>query len=685
MRRLDPQIHRLAALSLGLVGVGLGLLPGAVPAAHATPVVRAVSPEVGPARAAEPASPGVFGRVVGDIDPLPQARVYAYQLADLSLHQVQTNESGRFRFSDLPAGLYKIIAHKSGFVPAVVMLTRAREDAQQFLELQLAERTGAAAEEGDDFWAVRDRIPPDVLREITRPDNITSVRLADSPFRGVDPGVLRFATEMEAMTGVEHVPAVGGDALLTGGQVGVEGNMGSVRVGVSGDYWRLGPAGSYEDTGGQMRHIALQLEGGPARIGVSTRAQRVEGNEGEPVDFEVHRLSWGQQISETSRAHLATQYTSQQNYYSQSWIVPVEIPEQSSSWEVEGSYTLEPTDRLSFQTGVRYRDREVGVESAQFGDDAALLHDERLDLFGRSGVRVRPAVLVEYGLYTTLRDGSLSLIPQGGLVMQLGNHWQASALLSHKLSSEEVPGPRDFVPAFYHESSACTQGEESCYKLQLTRSGEGDSSFSVGAVHREIGETLRLFFNDDFFNHLESLYLVQGDEVPEVQMGFTRRITPKLLARFESNAGSGGGGIFYATDRSAYENSVRYLVTSLDTHYQGTDTGLFISFHHLEQELAPLPALPAGVQSGYPGFVLTGTPGNGLSGKAATREAVVPRLELQRLQLMLTQDLNILLNLAADWAVKLNMEVSRGNPLSGSDIDDEEIRRRILGGFAVRF
>jgi hypothetical protein len=54
---------------------------------------------------------------------------------------------------------------------------------------------------------------------------------------------------------------------------------------------------------------------------------------------------------------------------------------------------------------------------------------------------------------------------------------------------------------------------------------------------------------------------------------------------------------------------------------------------------------------------------------------------------MLTQDLNILLDLAADWAVKLNMEVSRGSVLFGSDSpqDADELRRRILGGFAVRF
>lgn len=676
MRPFERQLSRLAALSLGLAGLSLA---GASPAA-AVPV-PAPSPEIGPIRAAdvERAAPGVFGRVVGEVDPLSAARVYAYQLADLSLHQVETNRAGGFRFPDLPAGLYKIIAYKAGFVPAVVMLTRAREDAQQFLELQLATRAEGAAAEGDDFWAVRGRIPPDVLREITTPDEVTSIRLADSPFTGLDTSRVRFATEMEAMTGIQQVPSLGGEALLTGGQVGVEGSMGGVRVGLSGDYWRLGPGGSYDDTGGQVHQIGLQLEGGPAEMTLSTRSQRVAGEDEEPVDFEVHRLSWRQEIGERSRTHMAAQYTSQANYYfGQGTIVPAEIPRQSRSWEVEGSYTLDASERTSFQTGVRYRDREVGVADAEgFGAGASALHDERLDLFGRSGTRVRPSVLVEYGLYTTLRDGSLSFIPQGGLVMQLGEHWQASTLASHKLSADGAAGPRDFVPAFYHESRACTQGEESCYKLLLARRVGEESSFSVGAVHREIGETLRLFFNDDFFNHLESLYLVRGDELPEVQMGFTRRVAPKLLARFESNVGSGGGGIFYATDQSRYENSVRYLVTSLDTHYQGTATGLFISFHHLEQELEPL------ADDGTTGLA-GGPAGQGVLVGEGSLEPF-PRLDLQRLQLMLTQDLNILLNLAADWAVKLNMEVSRGTGLSGPQTDDDELRRRILGGFAVSF
>lgn len=665
MRTTERQLQGSQTRSLTRSIAALTLLVGA-------PALAAAAPDPAAAGSVDRRDAlGVHGRVLGEVEPLAAARVYAYQLADFTLYEVTTNDDGRFRFSDLPAGLYKIIAHKAGFVPAVVMLTRAQADARQFLELQLASEASGDVRAGEDFWAVRDRIPADVLREITGPEEAAGLRLGDSPFaRETGVSMASFATEMEAMTGVEQL-AARGEALLTGGQVGLEGRMGGLRVDLSGDYWRLGPAGHYAETEteGQVRQIALQLEGGPATVALSTRSQRLVGTDDEPVDFETHRLAWTQELGERSRAHLSAGYSSQTNYYSQSAIAPLEIPRDSNTWEVEGTYTLEMTERATFQGGARYRDRRVGVATAEaFGEDDPTLHDERLDLFGRSGVRVKPAVLVEYGLYTTLRDGSLSLIPQGGLVLQLGDDWQASTLVSQKLSTEEEPGsPRGFIPAFYHESSACTQGEETCYKLLLTRRNGDESDLTLGAVHRKVGETLRLFFNDDFFNHLESLYLVQGDELPEVQFGLTRRVAPQLLARIESNVGSGGGGIFYATDRSRYENSVRYLVTSLDTHYQGTATGLFISFHHLQQELDPLE-------------------GQGASSGLHEGADRIPKLELQRLQLMLTQDLNILLDLAADWAVKLNMEVSRGSVLFGDETADaDEVRRRILGGFAVRF
>jgi len=244
------------------------------------------------------------------------------------------------------------------------------------------------------------------------------------------------------------------------------------------------------------------------------------------------------------------------------------------------------------------------------------------------------------------------------MVLRLGQNWQASTSLSHTVHQQDDMVLSDFTPTHIQDQEGCSH-EESCYELMLSRkSGAGnDGSMSIGAVHRRFGDTLRLYFNDDFFNQLESLYLVRGDSLPELKFSLTRRLSRSILTRLESNLASGGGGILLAEDANSYENAVRYLVTSLDTRFENTSTGVFFAFHHLEQELDPLDSL----------------------------SQVAHQMELDRLQLVLTQDLNVLHRLASDLALHLNMELSRGAAPGSSVYDEEELRKRVTGGVAVRF
>jgi len=108
----------------------------------------------------------VSGRVTSAEAPLPVSQVYAYQLGDLTLRKVTTDESGSFVFHDLPSGLYKIIAFKPGFLPGIALLSRASAQAVQFLEVELKSRDEAAADSKADFWSIRQQIPTDVLRHI---------------------------------------------------------------------------------------------------------------------------------------------------------------------------------------------------------------------------------------------------------------------------------------------------------------------------------------------------------------------------------------------------------------------------------------------------------------------------------------------------------------------------------------
>jgi len=380
------------------------------------------------------------------------------------------------------------------------------------------------------------------------------------------------------------------------------------------------------------------------------------------VDFENYRLAVSHDLGERGRSDFLAQYTAESNFHRHGWMDPQTIPEESRSWRLEGTYTTDLGDRSSLQTGVRYRERSSAFG---FAADGGLLapDQQRVDVFGNAGLQLQPSVVVEYGLYSTMRDGSLSLSPRGGMVLQLSPSWQASAAASYKVHDESAFDTDYFMPSLRGADDlddACEQNDGHCYQVVLTHQSGDDNSLSLGATQREFDETQRMYFSDQFIDRYDSLYLVPGDEMPEVQFAVSRRLSPSVVTRLQSNLAEGGGGVFYATDSEAYENQVRYLVTSLDTHFDGTSTGLFIAFHHLEQSLQAIE------DDGRP----------------------APQLEVERLELMLTQNLNVLVNMATDMALQLNMQVSRGSwPFlsEASQADREELRKRLVGGIALRF
>jgi hypothetical protein len=612
---------------------------------------------------------GVGGRVLGEAAPLAAAHIYAYQLADLSLRKVKTDAQGNFLFQDLPAGLYKVIAHKAGFMPAVIMLTRTTAQTYQFLELQLAQRqAGKGQEEEDDFWAIRARVPADVLRDIERDEN--PFEIASFGPQSSASLTTSFQTEMQALTGFDQIGA-GGGGQLSGAGLGFQGQVGQVQVGLQGRFSQLssgslqGPTSAPSPTA-QASSLAIDVSRGPgSRVSILSFNNRMDtgafldesGINPGPVDFEHYQVNWSQEVGSNGRSEFAAHYTAENNFHRHGLINPLAIPEASQTWRIEGAYTIDFSDRNTLQSGLRYRERQFG-----FGDlDRPGKAYERqalssIDLFSRGGVRVQPAVLMEYGLYSTLSDGSLELTPQGGVVLQLGSNWQLETSAARRVYTDPSSGP-DFLPTLFAQRDLCEQGSEACYEVNLSRKDEEDDTLTFGAVHRTVGDTLRLYFSEDFFDRLESLYLVRGDKLPEVRFGFRQKISPQVVTTLDSSVAAGGGGTFFGANGQSYENQVRYMVTSLDTQLLASSTGIFVAFHHLEQQLDSM----------------------NVAGRTDSQ------MELERLQLVLNQNLNILLDLASDWTVQLNMELSRGGTSSSQTVADDRVRSRILGGIAVKF
>ncbi|HVS02253.1 MAG TPA: carboxypeptidase-like regulatory domain-containing protein [Thermoanaerobaculia bacterium] len=609
-----------------------------------------------PAAADDSESAGVLrGKVTVDAAPLGRATVYAYELARLSMIKVSTDADGRFHFADLPAGVYKLIAYKPGFAPAVAALSRAADDARQFVELRLQPETVGGTRQGESYWSVRDAVPPDVLHDI---HNAELLELGATPAAQAR----AFTGAVQAATGVDQGGS--GQAHIASAGVGMEGRIGPVALDINGEFWQLsGHADPLLAVTRESEAAALAVrmlgvgEGHLQVTTVSRRAGSVDAafSAGES-DFERYRLEWSQPMGERSHSRFLAQYTEQNNFYREGPRVPREVPLTSRAFNLEGTYQVELSDHAALETGIRYRER-AGAFPA-YGEPVP---ERALELFAKGGHRVQPSVLVEYGVFTQMQDGSLALAPQGTVVVQLDSRWQAVGTVSRRLAGDPKETLGAFAPVLFNQAAGgCQELDQHCYRLVFARQGDDPGELvSVTAIHRQVADTLQLYFNDDIFSRMESLYLVQGDEIPELQLVLSRRLTPRVLARLESNFGEGGGGVLYATDASAYQNRVRYLVTSLDTRFQVTSTGVFLAFHHLSQDLDPL---------------------------APAVDDEASAMELERLQLMLSQDLNVLARLAADWAVHVNLELSRGDlPFSLGDAEADEIRRRVTGGLSVKF
>ncbi len=618
-------------------------------------LLTAAGASAGPRNAGEAGQrAAVKGRVFSGPEPVAAAKVYAYEVATYAMRKVKTDRHGHFLFASLPAGMYKIIAFKEGFVPTVEPLLRHKPQLHQFVEIRLRQEAVGDVREAEDYWTVRSRVPPDVLRDIQGLARLGETAAFAGARLSADS---RFGGQMLLHSGVESLGSAYGNTRLTTAEVDLDGKIGDTTVGLNGAHQRLTPDETGTLPDGQVQTVDVGLASPQiSNLSVSSTTAQLPTQSGSgmlPVDLERYQLRWNGQTGSRGRSGFSAQYLQESNFYRVGWLDPAAVPGSSRTWDVQGFYTGEIDERTSLQAGVRYRQREGEPLAGSGLEDG----EETLGLYGLAGSQIQRGVVVEYGLFSSVRDGGWSLMPHGGVVVQLGKDWRARTAFSRRLEDrpeELLPG---FSTAFYNDTMTCQEAGEACYEVTFARGdGEEIDSFSVGAVHREFAETLRLYFSHDFFTRLESLFVVEGDAVPELQFSMVRRIAPRVLAKLESNIASGGGGIFYATDDQSYENEVRYLVTSLDTRFQTTSTGVFVAFHHLEQALNPLDR---------------------------TAETA-SEIEMQRLQLMLTQDLNVLADAASNWAVRLNVELSRGATPYTLTTDDE-LHKKLTGGISVSF
>jgi Carboxypeptidase regulatory-like domain len=618
-----------------------------------------------PAPARAEAGPGVAGRVLADTQPVADATVYAYQVVEKTLRQALTDGSGRFRFADLPAGLYKIIAHKSGFAPAVTVVTRRAADENQFVQVELP--AGEDPGDAESFWELRGEVPSDVLRDLEAPlsDQVVSLVPAES-----DAATLasRYLTQVAASTSMSSAIS-DTQAQIVSGQVGLRGRVGKMDLAVNGDFRSLGrDARLAEPTGPSLAGEATALKVALAapeagRFDLAAETHRVVTTTGaseSPVDFERFQFRYRRDLGDDSSTALMAQYVDETGIYGGRRVHPQDLPLASRALRLEGSYARDLGDDTKLRAGLRYRESVFDYATRRAGVTGDPVLDRSVDVWSFADWNIDPTYVVQYGLFTTAHDGVVSLAPRGGLVVHIHPDLQLSASATKRIAVSEDPSVLgEFVPTTLGSALACEDAEASCYELQLLH-GDGEANHvQIGGSWREFDRTVRLFMQDDLFAADEGLFLVPGDQVPEVHATVRRELGDTVVATLTTSYADGGGGAFRAANQRVYRNDVAYMTTSLDTTIRPTSTGVYIAFHRVQQ---------------------------GLERYTRGRLRPATSAQLDRLEIAVSQNLAGLFHFASDWAVRVGVELLRGDTLFDTlPVDSSELRHRVTTGVAVRF
>jgi hypothetical protein len=609
---------------------------------------------------------GVEGRVVLRESPVSEARVYAYQLVEKSLHKVLTDDSGRFLFESLPAGIYKLVAHKAGLQPAVLLLQRDAAENPQFVELVLTEQT---APEVTNFWTVRSEIPGDVLRDLegmseveaSSPSQLASLKLGSETTLDS-----RLLTEVSATGGVHDVTPTT-SARVAGANVGLRGQLGKVKLSMEGDFQSFESdfQGKFDAKviDGQTHSVSLNLQTpGQGDFDISSSSNRLVMDDerlSAPVESSQLLFRWNRPLGENGTTSVRASLIEESGLYNRAWIDPLGIPLSSRTLQLEGDYSRKIADHGDLRAGLRYRESTGAYARRAPGTSAALPDSQSLDAFSDGGWQVSSRVLVQYGLFSTLTDGNVSLTPRGGFVLQMSPHWQASVAASHRVIAKDETLTADILPMVLDETLSCGEAETSCYQVGFNRASGVDDQISFGGSYRELDDTIRMYFNGSFLDSSEGIFLVAGDRLPEAHASVRQRLSPGIVTKVSASVASGGGGVYRSVNRRYFQNKVSMLSSAIDTTFEKTSTGVYLSFHRLDQELQPL--------------------------RRTQPVAENPAADLERLDLVVSQDLSAIWDLSLNWAVQLGMGLARGASFYHSEVDPEAIQRRVTTAVAVRF
>lgn len=439
----------------------------------------------------------LLGDVYAGAQPIDAALVISFGLSSFQASQTVTDSGGNFRFPPLPNGVYRVIAVKSGFAPAVV--TVVPSDPSLSLKLKLR-RGEAPPETRSQIWEIRRSLPADILREVD-----IAMGLEEEP-AALDDG--RFGGAMTSLTSIDSGSASGSVAQTS---LALRGALpAGWRVDIAGRHVESGD--SYLEGAGaqQMRSSGVQMSLSTEGASVVRLASSLNMIGGEypgaaEAGIQSHQIEWSRAGSE-----VAVHYFEQEN--------ALPLMYSGGVVEVRGETRVWGSRRADLGVGVRFVQETIGRTGLELDSPFRMADVSTTGSQRFGGDRLE----LTYGIRARVGAEALSSwSPETGAVLKLTAG--TSLIVSGQMKVAES-ADRWFVwPAlvrFDEVSVGSAASPRYRYGLGIVTGDEKNAQFSALLSITAVDDPLTIIFDDLTSDVWDAYVLDTGDRHEELALRY---------------------------------------------------------------------------------------------------------------------------------------------------------------------
>ncbi|MEA2338145.1 MAG: Carboxypeptidase regulatory-like domain, partial [Thermoanaerobaculia bacterium] len=512
-----------------------------------------------------PAFLQVLGNVTSSTRPVGNALVIALNLNSLDAIQTFSGSDGSFTLPQLPAGVYKIIAMKYGFAPAIETIVPTKKDHRVKLKLEAEKQTRGSNQQ---MWEIRGSLPPDILREIDMvmtppPDPIGPAATAAYEMP-------RFRGEMMSMTGMTAGATSPSGPAFAQTALGLQSRLGeNWQLGFRGNLHRVEDPTDNESFGtpvaeASAAQIELRSSATDSYRLASTRSwwryRDDMPDDSHQADIRSHNFEW-----EHGGSRVQVRYLAQQNLF-------VATPG-SDLIEIAGGTSVIQTRRND--VGVSLRVTQESLRSTPGTVTGPTLRTA--DLTANAKFEVVPAFTLDYGMSSRVGMYGTEWAPRTGVEVKIGKD---TAIIVSGMYKVVDATHQNTMPSVIVWSDDSRLLPHYAYSAGIVSGDTAREHFSVVGSVSEADTPLRIVFTDGLEHFWDGLYIDAGDIRRDVRVAFRKELGSHFLLDVSSMAGTAAPG---HPALNAHGTEKLYVAGDVESTFSPTRTTVAVSYRQIQQ------------------------------------------------------------------------------------------------------